>query len=108
MENLPAVCEYVIDFERFGQKQTARKEKAYDGVVLSTMHSSKGKEWPVVFCSVTKLQNRDMACDAIPEKNRLLFVACTRAKKRALYFRRKKCVWMGNARRRKLIFSRVS
>ena len=81
MENLPAVCEYVIDFERFGQKQTARKEKAYDGVVLSTMHSSKGKEWPVVFCSVTKLQNRDMACDAIPEKNRLLFVACTRAKK---------------------------
>ena len=26
-ENLHAVCEYVMDFERFGQKQTARKEK---------------------------------------------------------------------------------
>ena len=39
-ENLHAVCEYVMDFERFGQKQTARKEKAYNGVVLSTMHQS--------------------------------------------------------------------
>lgn len=80
-ENLPAVCEYIIDFERFGQKQTARKEKAYNGVVLSTMHSSKGKEWPVVFCSVTKLHGRDLKTDMVPEKNRLLFVACTRAKK---------------------------
>ena len=25
-ENLPEVCEYIIDFDRFGQKQTARKE----------------------------------------------------------------------------------
>lgn len=80
-ENLPAVCEYVMDFERFGQKQTARKEKAYNGVVLSTMHSSKGKEWPVVFCSVTKMHGRDLKPEDIDEKNRLLFVACTRAKK---------------------------
>ena len=80
-ENLPAVCEYILDFERFGHKQTARKEKAYNGVVLSTMHSSKGKEWPVVFCSVTKLHGRDLKTDMVPEKNRLLFVACTRAKK---------------------------
>lgn len=80
-ENLAEVCEYIIDFERFGKKQTARKEKSYDGVVLSTMHSSKGKEWPVVFCSVSKLHNRDLCEEDIPEKNRLLFVACTRAKK---------------------------
>lgn len=80
-ENLPAVCEYVMDFERFGQKQTARKEKAYNGVVLSTMHSSKGKEWPVVFCSVTKMHGRDLKPEDIDEKNRLLFVAYTRAKK---------------------------
>ena len=80
-ENLHAVCEYVMDFERFGQKQTARKEKAYNGVVLSTMHSSKGKEWPVVFCSVTKMHGRDLKPEDIDEKNRLLFVACTRAKK---------------------------
>lgn len=80
-ENLPAVCEYVMDFERFGQKQTARKEKAYNGVILSTMHSSKGKEWPVVFCSVTKMHGRDLKPEDIDEKNRLLFVACTRAKK---------------------------
>lgn len=80
-ENLHAVCEYVMDFERFGQKQTARKEKAYNGVVLSTMHSSKGKEWPVVFCSVTKMHGRDLQPEDIDEKNRLLFVACTRAKK---------------------------
>lgn len=81
-ENLHAVCEYVMDFERFGQKQTARKEKAYNGVVLSTMHSSKGKEWPVVFCSVTKMHGRDLKPEDIDEKNRLLFVACTRAKKK--------------------------
>lgn len=80
-ENLHAVCEYVMDFERFGQKQTARKEKAYNGVVLSTMHSSKGKEWPVVFCSATKMHGRDLKPEDIDEKNRLLFVACTRAKK---------------------------
>lgn len=80
-ENLHTVCEYVMDFERFGQKQTARKEKAYNGVVLSTMHSSKGKEWPVVFCSVTKMHGRDLKPEDIDEKNRLLFVACTRAKK---------------------------
>lgn len=80
-ENLNAVCEYIMDFERFGQKQTARKEKAYNGVVLSTMHSSKGKEWPVVFCSVTKMHGRDLKPEDIDEKNRLLFVACTRAKK---------------------------
>lgn len=80
-ENLHAVCEYVMDFERFGQKQTARKEKAYNGFVLSTMHSSKGKEWPVVFCSVTKMHGRDLKPEDIDEKNRLLFVACTRAKK---------------------------
>lgn len=80
-ENLHAVCEYVMDFERFGQKQTARKEKAYNGVVLLTMHSSKGKEWPVVFCSVTKMHGRDLKPEDIDEKNRLLFVACTRAKK---------------------------
>ena len=80
-ENLPKVCEYILDFERFGKKQTARKEKAYHGVVLSTMHSSKGKEWPIVFCSVTKLHTREMKEEDIPEKNRLLFVSCTRAKK---------------------------
>lgn len=80
-ENLGKVCEYIIDFDRFGRKQTARKEKTYNGVVLSTMHSSKGKEWPIVFCSVSKLHGRDLNPDDIPEKNRLLFVACTRAKK---------------------------
>ena len=64
-ENLPAVCEYILDFERFGHKQTARKDK----------------EWPVVFCSVTKLHGRDLKTDMVSEKNRLLFVACTRAKK---------------------------
>lgn len=77
---LNEIYEYIIDFERFGKKQTARKEKSYNGVVLSTMHSSKGKEWPIVFCSVSKLHPRTLQAADIPEKNRLLFVACTRAK----------------------------
>lgn len=79
-EDLTSICQYILDFERFGQKQTARREKVYNGVVLSTMHSSKGKEWPIVFCSVTKLHTRNLQQDEIPEKNRLLFVACTRAR----------------------------
>lgn len=78
---LKEVFEYIMDYERFGKKQTARKEKKYNGVVLSTMHSSKGKEWPIVFCSVTKLHSSNMTEADIQEKNRLLFVACTRAKK---------------------------
>lgn len=81
-DNLHEVMSYMIDFSRFGGKETLRKEKSYDGVVLSTMHSSKGKEWPVVICSVTKLHSRDMDPEDIPEKNRLLFVACTRAEEK--------------------------
>lgn len=75
--NIHKVCEYIIDFERFGKKQTARREGKYDGVTLSTMHSSKGKEWPIVFVSISKLK-ADNDSD-LPEKRRLLFVACTRA-----------------------------
>lgn len=80
-DRLNELLEYIIDFERFGQKETARRERRYNGVTLSTMHSSKGKEWPIVFCSVTKMHGKDMKESDIPEKNRLLFVACTRAKK---------------------------
>lgn len=76
------IFEYILDFERFGTKETARKEQSYSGVVLSTMHSSKGKEWPIVFCSVSKMHTRTMRVEDIPEKNRLLFVACTRAMKK--------------------------
>lgn len=78
---LTTIYEYILDYERFAKKQTARREKTYNGVVLSTMHSSKGKEWPVVFLSISKLHTRTMEKKEIPEKNRLLFVACTRAKK---------------------------
>ena len=77
--NLRELLEYITDFARFGKKETERKEKLYNGVVLSTMHSSKGKEWPVVFCSVSKMHAKDLKKEDIPEKNRLLFVACTRA-----------------------------
>lgn len=79
-DNLKDVLEYLLDYEKYGEKETERKEKPYSGVVLSTMHSSKGLEWPVVFASVTKLHGRDMEKKEIPEKNRLLYVACTRAK----------------------------
>lgn len=77
--SLRDLLEYINDYSRFGENETVRREKSYPGVVLTTMHSSKGKEWPVVFCSVSKLHEKDMTAEDICEKRRLLFVACTRA-----------------------------
>lgn len=51
-----------------------------DKVTISTMHSAKGLEWPVVF--VANCHDRMMSFDekALNEERRVLFVALTRAK----------------------------
>lgn len=75
--------EYITMLENYGQKQTYTREKSYPGVVLTTMHSSKGQEWPVVFMSMDKTDtesyhrgnNKDME-----EMRRLIFVSITRAR----------------------------
>lgn len=55
-------------------------ESIRDKVTISTMHSSKGLEWPVVF--VANCHDRVMygTEDSVNEERRVLFVALTRAK----------------------------
>lgn len=77
--------DYAMDFLEFGKNEKRRRNHEYDGVSLTTAHSSKGLEWPIVFNSVTGYDTKDAhsgrkARDIVEEKNRLLFVSCTRAR----------------------------
>lgn len=86
--SLQKELEYCILFDEYGEKVAIRRKKIYSGVVLTTAHSSKGLEWPVVYASVSKyytkwmgtLLNRQKRTKMIEEKRRLLFVAATRAR----------------------------
>lgn len=80
--------EGLLQFLR-GIQQTApedsilqRKEEEADGVQIITMHASKGLEFEMVFA--LGLGSRTPPCDeeAEAEKQRLLYVAMTRAKRR--------------------------
>lgn len=55
-------------------------------VTLSTIHSAKGLEWPVVFligCNETVLPGRmAIKADQVPEERRCFYVAVTRARER--------------------------
>jgi len=77
---------YLHDFEMYGQKSAFKKEAKYDGVVLTTAHSSKGLEWDHVYCSVTKFDGERYHVlrrddEEVEERRRLLFVTLTRARK---------------------------
>ena len=77
--------EYAADFLEFGENEKRRRNHAYDGVALTTAHSSKGLEWSIVYNSLTGYDSEDLhvgknSRDKIEEKNRLLFVSCTRAR----------------------------
>ena len=72
----------------FGTKNEARREHDYPGVVLTTCHSSKGLEWPIVYASLSKFDAENKALHAgsaaairnVEEVRRLLFVTATRAR----------------------------
>lgn len=75
--NFDDLLDYARAMKRFGQKETyRRKVYAGKGVILTTVHSSKGLEWPVVFVSVTKFNN----VTKLEESRRVLFTAVTRAR----------------------------
>lgn len=59
-----------------------KDDKKYDAIVLTTAHSSKGKEWSVVINSINKYKYEDIKddLDLLEEERRLLFVSLTRAK----------------------------
>lgn len=78
--------EYVNDFFRFGSTAAVRRTHSYPGVVLTTAHSSKGLEWPVVYNMLSKYDTPEMhtsssvAREIYEERKRLLFVSATRAR----------------------------
>jgi superfamily I DNA/RNA helicase len=71
---------------KYGQSSKFKREKQYDGVALSTIHSAKGREWCHVFYTLDNFDSpsfRHMAgChnEAMEEKYRLWFVAASRAR----------------------------
>lgn len=79
-----AELKYMKDYELYGEKITFKRCRDYPGIVLTTAHSSKGLEWPIVFCSLTKYDYAELYSGPrgkkIEEKRRLVFVSLTRAK----------------------------
>ena len=60
-----------------------RKEEGEDDVQIMTVHMSKGLEFEDGFCPRTCFPNPAWRCEEVEaEKQRLLYVAATRAKKR--------------------------
>lgn len=83
-EDLQSELEFIRDFRRFGDSVAKKLENDYAGVVLTTAHSSKGLEWPVVFNTISGYDGKYMHTKAkkadIEERRRLLYVSVTRAR----------------------------
>ena len=71
--------EYARKFTTFGG-ESIRREGNYSGVILSTAHSSKGLEWPIIFNSITKYDDPSANTLKVEEMRRLFFVSATRAR----------------------------
>lgn len=84
-EDFPSEIRYLHNFNIYGRKVEKKMEQKYTGVVLTTVHSAKGLEWPVCFLSVSSFDNKTLHKYAtksprFEEMRRLLFVAITRAR----------------------------
>ena len=86
INKMAAALKFVRDFKRYGQRTEAKMDDRYEGVVLTTAHSSKGLEWKVVFNMISEYDNiylhGNRRLDEIEETRRLLFVSMTRAMER--------------------------
>lgn len=73
---------YISKFIEYEDGKTIEKiEKRYKAVTLTTAHTSKGKEFPVVF-NILDGYKSDRTLKAIEEERRTLYVALTRAKEK--------------------------
>lgn len=85
-ESFEQMLEYCILFETYGDDQNWKRVKSYPGVVLTTAHSSKGKEWPVVINTLNNYHIKEIGrkfnSPDFEERRRLLFVSATRAKRK--------------------------
>ena len=71
------ILQYCADFALYGAEVEYRRLGNYPGVVLTTAHSSKGLEWPIVYNTLSRYQ---MISKVSEETRRLVFVSATRAR----------------------------
>ena len=80
----PTLGEYLESFSLL-EENDRTEEKVEPGVTLSTVHASKGLEYPVVFIVAMEKDSfpheRAMEEGSVDEEKRLFYVAITRAKK---------------------------
>lgn len=77
------ILDYLEDLSLYGDRESIRRQKKYPGVVLTTAHSSKGLEWPIIFNSISKYDSKDVRAGKkarIEEQRRLFYVSITRAR----------------------------
>ena len=77
------IISFIKDFKRFGKNTEMKMDQKYEGVALTTAHSSKGLEWPVIINMISEYDNRALHdaknVEKVEETRRLLFVSMTRA-----------------------------
>ena len=80
--SLDQILEYCQDLDKYGENEKQRRYSKYPGVVLTTAHSSKGLEWPVVFNSLNGYDSEETRKkeSQIAESRRLMYVSMTRAR----------------------------
>lgn len=82
--DLAEELKFVKDFRKFGGKMAKRMAQNYEGIVLTTAHSSKGLEWDIVYNSLSGYDNqlfhRNKYKEELEERRRLLYVSMTRAR----------------------------
>ena len=91
LKSINEIAEFLLNMRAFQADYFVEKtEDRVDAITLTTAHSSKGREWPVVYVYLDKFKYPKHYNIFAPEKNdflveeerRLLFVAITRAKER--------------------------
>lgn len=97
-EDFQSELQYICDFRKFGERVAKKLDGSYAGVVLTTAHSSKGLEWPIVFNTVSGYDNKKLhtgrnKIKEREERRRLLYVSMTRA--RDILYLTGKCVCYG-------------
>lgn len=86
--DMDEICEFMEDFKMYGKDSTYKREGRYDGVCLTTIHSSKGLEWNTTFLCIDKLDDKKYhdrpatyeANGEYDEQIRKWFVGSTRAR----------------------------
>lgn len=83
LSGLAAALAFIKEFKRFGKDTEMKMDQKYEGVALTTAHSSKGLEWPVVINMISEYDNFKLhdgrSVEEVEETRRLLFVSMTRA-----------------------------